>query len=151
MNLCLSLDSYLSGSRSPSSNTLGPRISTRDVCPLVGIDRLVSESKALTIERTAALARFLHHTFPNDDYLKDPRACALLNTSLEGVPPCLLIVANLDPLRDGSFGMDELGSRLYALTASLVEYQKMLEKAGVKTKLVLIEGVVHGFFALPGE
>lgn len=30
------------------------------------------------------------------------------------------------------------------------EYQKALDKAGNKTKLIVIKGVVHGFFSAPG-
>ena len=34
--------------------------------------------------------------------------------------------------------------------STILEYQKKLEAAGVRTKLVLIKSVVHSFFALPG-
>ncbi|CAF3420894.1 unnamed protein product [Rotaria sp. Silwood1] len=36
------------------------------------------------------------------------------------------------------------------LNKTFEEYQKLLEKAGVQTKLVLMKGVVHAFFSLPG-
>jgi acetyl esterase/lipase len=49
--------------------------------------------------------RFLENGYRNSDDYKDPRVSALLNTSFEGLPPCLLIVADLDPLRDGNLGM----------------------------------------------
>jgi acetyl esterase/lipase len=49
--------------------------------------------------------RFSVNAFPSPDDYKDPRANALLNTSFEGLPPCLLIVADLDPLRDDNLGM----------------------------------------------
>jgi hypothetical protein len=32
-----------------------------------------------------------------------------------------------------------------------VEYQKLLEKDGVQTKLVLIKAVIHGYFGTPGK
>jgi len=32
-----------------------------------------------------------------------------------------------------------------------LEYQKKLDQAGVKTKLVLVKNVIHAFFALPGK
>ncbi|CAF0722664.1 unnamed protein product [Adineta steineri] len=73
------------------------------------------------------------HAFETSQDLKDPRISALYNTSLQDVPLCLFIVAELDPLRDGS-----------------LEYQKLLEKAGVQTKLLLVKGVIHGYFSLPG-
>ena len=60
-------------------------------------------------------------------------------------------MADLDPMRDGSVGMTKISFSLEILTASILEYQKLLDKAGVKTKLVHIEGVVHGFLALPGK
>ncbi|CAF1642013.1 unnamed protein product, partial [Rotaria sordida] len=65
--------------------------------------------------------------------VKDPRASVLLNRTFDGLPPCLFIVADLDILRDGN-----------------LEYQKLLEKAGVQTKLVLMKNVIHLFFTLPG-
>ncbi len=49
--------------------------------------------------------RFVENGYHNSDDCKDPRVSALLNTSFEGLPPCLLIVADLDPLRDGNLGM----------------------------------------------
>ena len=30
-------------------------------------------------------------------------------------------------------------------------YKEILDKAGVKNKLVLLKGVLHGFFSLPGK
>ena len=44
--------------------------------------------------------------FQSSDDLRDPRANALVNTSFEGIPPCLFILAELDPLRDGNLGME---------------------------------------------
>ncbi|CAF0713324.1 unnamed protein product [Adineta steineri] len=76
---------------------------------------------------------FTKHAFETSQDLKDPRISALYNTSLQDVPPCLFIVAELDALRDGN-----------------LEYQKLLEKAGVQTKLLLVKGVIHGFFSLHG-
>jgi hypothetical protein len=34
---------------------------------------------------------------------------------------------------------------------NILEYQKKLEKDGIKTKLVLVKNVIHSFFSLPGE
>ncbi|UJR31672.1 hypothetical protein I4U23_019153 [Adineta vaga] len=64
---------------------------------------------------------------------KNPRASVLLYDSFDDIPPCLFIVAELDPLRDDSYA-----------------YQKKLEQAGIKTKLVLVKNVIHSFFSLPG-
>ncbi len=49
--------------------------------------------------------RLTINAFRNSDDCNDPRVSALLNTSFEGLPPCLFIVAELDPLRDGNLGM----------------------------------------------
>ncbi len=48
--------------------------------------------------------RFSENAFGSPDDYKDPRANALSNTSFEGLPQCLLLVADLDPLRDGNLG-----------------------------------------------
>ncbi|CAF1527537.1 unnamed protein product [Adineta steineri] len=75
-----------------------------------------------------------HETaFRNADDLMDPRVSVLLNKSFDGLPPCLLIVCELDPVRDDSYA-----------------YQEALDKAGVKTKLTLIRGIIHPFFSFPG-
>ncbi|CAF4153765.1 unnamed protein product, partial [Rotaria sordida] len=76
---------------------------------------------------------FTTHAFHNLDEVKDPRVSVLLNRTFKDLPPCLFIVADLDILRDGN-----------------LEYQKLLEKAGVQTKLVLMKDVIHVFFTLPG-
>jgi hypothetical protein len=33
----------------------------------------------------------------------------------------------------------------------ILGYQEKLEKAGIKTNLVLIKNVIHSFFSFPGE
>ena len=45
------------------------------------------------------------NAFQSPEDWKDPRFSFLSNTSFEGLPPCLFIVAELDPLRDGNIGM----------------------------------------------
>ncbi|CAF3859819.1 unnamed protein product, partial [Rotaria sp. Silwood1] len=76
---------------------------------------------------------FNSNALRNENDKKDPRASVLLYDTFDGIPPCLFIVAELDPLRDDSY-----------------EYQKKLEKFGIKTKLVLMKNVIHSFFSLPG-
>ncbi|CAF1129286.1 unnamed protein product [Rotaria sordida] len=73
------------------------------------------------------------HAFHDANDLKDPRVSVLLNKSFNTLPPCLFIAAELDPLRDDSYA-----------------YQELLDKAGVKTKLLLVKGVLHDFLAFPG-
>jgi acetyl esterase len=76
---------------------------------------------------------FKSNALRDENDMKNPRASVLLNESFDNVPPCLFIVAELDPLRDDSY-----------------EYQKKLEKSGIKTNLVLIKNAIHSFFSLPG-
>jgi acetyl esterase/lipase len=45
------------------------------------------------------------NAYENVEVLKDPRVSSLLNTSFKDLPPCLFIVADLDPLRDENLGM----------------------------------------------
>lgn len=33
----------------------------------------------------------------------------------------------------------------------VLEYEKLLDKAGVPTKLAFMKGAIHGFFSLPGN
>lgn len=94
--------------------------------------------------------RFSTNALRDDNDRKDPRASVLLQESFENLPTCLFIVAELDPLRDDSYGTDNNKNREDNVR-SLLEYQKKLEQAGVKTKLVLVKEVIHSFFSLPGK
>ena len=82
---------------------------------------------------------------------KDPRASVILQKSFENLPPCLFIVAELDPLRDDSYGMERRTFKLEGKYSDILDYQKKLEEAGVKTKLVCVKNVIHAFFSLPGK
>ncbi|CAF1182809.1 unnamed protein product [Adineta steineri] len=87
--------------------------------------------------------------FRDADDLMDPRVSVLLNKSFDGLPPCLLIVCELDPVRDDSYGMVKK-YRNNATTIFYLAYQEALDKAGVKTKLTLLHGIIHPFFSFPG-
>jgi acetyl esterase/lipase len=50
------------------------------------------------------LSRFTSNALRDDLDKTNPRASVLLQSSFEGLPPCLFIVAELDPLRDDSYG-----------------------------------------------
>ncbi len=50
--------------------------------------------------------RFNSNALRGENDKKDPRASVLLYESFENVPPCLFIVAELDPLRDDIYGMN---------------------------------------------
>lgn len=43
--------------------------------------------------------------FRDANDLKDPRAAILLNKAYTDLPPCLFVVAELDPVRDLSYCM----------------------------------------------
>ncbi|UJR31673.1 hypothetical protein I4U23_019154 [Adineta vaga] len=76
---------------------------------------------------------FSSNAYNNENERRDPRISVLHNKIPNTIPPCLVIVAELDPLRDDSYN-----------------YEEVLNKAGVKTKLVLIKGAIHPYFSLPG-
>ena len=65
-----------------------------------------------------------YYPSPQPDVLANP----LLADSLSGLPPTLIQVAGMDPLRDEG-----------------IAYAEALEKAGVSTKLNLYPGLPHGF------
>jgi acetyl esterase/lipase len=48
--------------------------------------------------------RFTSNALRDENDKKNLRASVLLNESFDGIPPCLFIVAELDPLRDESYG-----------------------------------------------
>jgi acetyl esterase/lipase len=50
--------------------------------------------------------RFGSNALRDENDRKNPRASVLLYEAFDGVPPCLFIVAELDPLRDDSYGKD---------------------------------------------
>jgi len=69
---------------------------------------------------------------PESEY-GSARASVILNKDFSYLPPTLIIVADLDPLRDGCYA-----------------YHEKLKEAGVKVELKTIKGVPHAFWNLPG-
>jgi acetyl esterase/lipase len=51
-------------------------------------------------------SRFALNALNDIEDRKNPRASVLLQPSFDGLPPCLLIVAELDPLRDDSYSQN---------------------------------------------
>ncbi|XP_059170293.1 ethyl acetate hydrolase-like [Physella acuta] len=64
---------------------------------------------------------------------EDPRVNPSARKNLELTPPTLIILAELDPVRDSG-----------------LEYDRKLRSAGVEVDLELVHAVPHGFFSLPG-
>ena len=63
----------------------------------------------------------------------DFRFAPLVHDDLSGLPPCLIIVAGYDPLRDEG-----------------VEYARKLIEAGNRARLSNYEGMIHGFYLMGG-
>ena len=95
--------------------------------------------------------RFAASALRDENDKKDPRASVLLHETFENVPPCLFIVAELDPLRDESYGMKGRNFKRKRKYPDILDYQKKLENAGIKTKLVLLKSLLHVYFSYPGE
>lgn len=87
--------------------------------------RRLSEGYFLTQKK---MRWFIEHYLENPEQAKDPRASPLLSEDVSGLPPALVITADLDPL------VDEGNA-----------YARRLEEAGVPTELHCFEGWPHGF------
>ncbi|MEU5908690.1 alpha/beta hydrolase [Micromonospora sp. NPDC047527] len=91
----------------------------------------VGDDPALFNSRSVAWYRAHYLTDPA--HARDPLASPLLADDLSGLPPALVVTAELDPL-----------------CAEGQRYAERLRAAGVPTRLDHYPGMIHGFFAMPG-
>ncbi|MBW1943980.1 MAG: alpha/beta hydrolase [Deltaproteobacteria bacterium] len=82
---------------------------------------------------TESMAYFRSHYIGQEEDTLHPHASPLLASDLKGLPPALILAAEIDILKDE-------GS----------EYAKRLQEAGIPTKYLCIDGMIHAFFNMAG-
>ena len=95
-----------------------------------GSHRELSDGYFLT---RAAMDWFTNHYLGSADHARHPEVSPLLAPDLSGLPPALVITAELDPLRDEGEA-----------------YAKRLQQAGVPVTVTRYPGMIHGFVSMRG-
>ncbi|MBQ1034665.1 alpha/beta hydrolase [Micromonospora sp. C81] len=86
-----------------------------------------------TLFNSRSVAWYRTHYLTDEAHAQDPLASPLLADDLTGLPPALVVTAELDPL-----------------CAQGQRYAERLAAAGVPTRVRHYPGMIHGFFAMPG-
>ncbi|MET7710755.1 alpha/beta hydrolase [Micromonospora sp. NPDC005413] len=86
-----------------------------------------------TLFNRRSVAWYRTHYLADPAHARDPLVSPLLADDLSGLPPALVVTAELDPL-----------------CAEGQRYAERLRDAGVPTRLAHFPGMIHGFFAMPG-
>ncbi|WFE54019.1 alpha/beta hydrolase [Micromonospora sp. WMMD1155] len=86
-----------------------------------------------TLFNSRSVAWYRTHYLADPAHARDPLASPLLADDLTGLPPALVVTAELDPL-----------------CAQGQRYAQRLDAAGVPTRVAHYPGMIHGFFAMPG-
>jgi acetyl esterase len=82
---------------------------------------------------TESMAYFRSHYIKQEEDALHPHASPLLAKDLKGLPPALIIAAEIDILKD-----------------EIVEYAERLQDAGIPTKYRCVESMIHAFFNMAG-
>lgn len=106
-------------------------------CPVLdnelGSESMRAYAEGYVLDR-ADLAWCWSHYLSREEDSRSPYACPLRADSLEGLPPALIITAELDPLRDQGEA-----------------YARRLEAAGVPVMLSRYAGMIHSFVDFEGS
>ena len=113
----------------------GPRVDAQ-LLLYPGIDpEMTQPSTTLNAEgpflTRADMSRFYGHYLPDPELRADPSVALLHAEGLDGLPPAVVAVAELDPLRDEG-----------------VAHAEGMRAAGVSVRLLPGDALVHGYFGL---
>lgn len=119
-----------------SRNKNGPKITCQIlIYPSTNIYKLNSESWSYFANdfniSTEEMEKYISIYIPEKEDRKTPYASPLLADEFNGLPDTLVITAEIDPLRDEGEA-----------------YANKLSESGIKTNIIRIDGVTHGFITM---